>query len=221
MKNTLISFIAGAFLVSPAFSAISISGAFASGLGGSAPSGSLVLFVVDTGNNGFLNGSNLIGDLLAASDPKLNPQTNIDIGGTFGGDPILGRATVSTAGQLPSGFTIENTATFQNRNFALVWFNGLTSSATTAPANTTYGILRGLDWVMPSVNNGESFSTSATFINFDNVSDVFARVTVSSGTATNDVFATSGGAIFQIVPETSTTLLGALGALALMRRRRR
>jgi hypothetical protein len=221
MKKSIITIIVASALISTLNAAISISGAFASGLSANAPVGSLVLLVVDTGNNGFLNGSSFTGDLLAISDPKLNPQLDINVNGTFGGDPIVGRASVTTQGQLPSGFSFENTATFQNRNFALVWFNGLTTSASTAPANTTYGILRGVDWVLPAVNNGESFSTSATFANFDNVVDVFARVTVASGAATNDVFATSAGAVFQIVPETSTTLLGALGALAMLRRRRR
>lgn len=192
-----------------------------SGFGtGNIPLNSLVLFIVDTGSDGFL-GASFSGDLLASADPDLSVQSNINIGGTFGGDSILGRSSVTTAGTIPADFTLDNTVTYQSKNFAIVWFNGLTTSATSAGAGVTYGIFRGVDWVLPASNAGESFSTSATFANYDNVADVYARVTVSAGVATNDVFATSSGPIFSIVPEPSTTLLGAFGALALLRRRRK
>lgn len=207
----------GMLILSPARAAITISGTLGTGFG-NAPVNSLVLFIVDSGSNGFL-GSSFSGDLLAGSDPSLSAQSNISIGGTFGGDTILGRASVTTVGTIPGGFTIDNTAPYQSKNFALVWFNGLTTSATSAGAGVTYGIFRGVDWIMPSTDSG-TYTTSSLFANYDPSSTIYARVTVSSGVATNDVFTTSSGPVFSIVPETSTALLGAIGSLLLLRRRR-
>lgn len=218
--KSLYTLLFGFLVINTAQAAITITGTFGSGFGATnVPVNSLVLFIVDTGSNGFL-GSSFSGDLLAASDPDLQVQSNISIGGTFGGDAVIGRASVTTAGNIPGGFSLDNTATYQNKNFALVWFNGLTSAATSATASATYGILRGVDWVLPGSNEG-AYTISSNFANYDPNADIYARVTVSSNVATNDVFATSSGPVFSIVPEPSTTLLGVIGALALLRRCRK
>lgn len=208
--------------VASANAAISFTGAAGSGFTGQAPAGSLVLFIADTsgaGNLGFLNNSSLSGNLTALNDPGLAPIANITAGQLFGGDTIVARGAVTTAGQISGAFSFENIAAVQAKNFALVWFPTLTSTSTEVTGGTSYGIIRGSDWVLPTVNGGESFSWSAIASSF--ASDtVFARVTTNLTTGTNQAFSTSGGATFAIVPETSTSLLGAIGALALLRRRR-
>ncbi len=213
--------------------ALSISGTALSGIGAAnAPAGSLILFIVDTDDNGFLStnaggagtlgNSNLTGDLTVSADPALESQT-LSLNSTFGGDLIIGRATVSSAGSLVGGLGIasttptsfDNLALTQGKNWALVWLPGLTSSSTTADAGQIYGITSGSDWTFPGTNaNSLTYNT--------NVADAAnpLRVSVASGVASNDRFTTSAGATFSIVPEPSAALLGMLGALGLLRRRR-
>jgi hypothetical protein len=65
--------------------------------------------------------------------------------------------------------------------------------------------------------------TNANSLSYNtNVADTanMLRVAVAGGVASNDRFTTSSGAAFSVIPETSTVLLGALGALGLLRRRR-
>jgi len=197
---------------------ITMTGTSVSGLGPlNAPVNSLVILLVDIDNDGFLGKSSWSGDLVLSDDPGLNPQINISVGGTFGGDVVSARGAVTTAGALTGAFTIDNTSTLQGKNFALVWFSALTTSNTSAIAGAKYGITRGTDWVLPAVNGGESFSFSATDASG---AASFFRVTVASNVATNDTFTTSSGPIFTVVPETSTSLLAVLGVFGLLRRRR-
>ena len=207
--------------------AVSISGTGLSGIGATnAPAGSLILFIIDSGQDGFLGGLGngaAIGDLVATADPGLLAQS-LALNSTFGGDTIIGRMTVSSAGSLVGGLGIattnptsfENSTTdTQGKNWALVWFPTLTAASTTAEAGTKYGIVSGSDWTLPTTNaNSLTYNTTTT----DIVNPL--RVTVTAGVATNDRFTTSTGPVFTIIPETSTALLGALGALGLLRRRR-
>ena len=222
MKTTLIALLG---LQAVSFGAISISGISGSGFGAlDAPVGSLVLFIVDDGSNGFLGNNTLSGTLTSLSDPDLtglNASTNI--GSRFGGDMVIGRAAITTAGQIP--FTLTGfDQTFANapfdgagagRNFAIIWLQDNTS-ATTGAASGDYGIIRGSDWVIPGSDG--NYTASATPANFAGAT-VFARVTNSAGTLANNAFGTATPA-FAIVPEPSAALLGAIGALGLLRRRR-
>lgn len=198
--------------------AISFTGTATTGLGAlNAPVGTLLLLVADTGSDGFLGGKSLSGDLLAAADsPKLTPaQVSTTVGQTFGGDLILGKLGVTTGGALNGGFSFDNALASQGKNFAIIYIPSLTTSSPAAiPGSTNYGIVRGSDWVLTADNTGQSFAFSTT----DSLTSYF-RVTVASGVATNDAFTTATPS-FQIVPEPSAALLGAVGALGLLRRRR-
>jgi len=224
MKTALIALF-GLQMVS--FGAISISGISGSGFGttvADVPLNSLVLFIVDDGSNGFFGNQTLSGTLTAANDPGLvSASCSTDLGSRFGGDMVIGRASVTTAGQLP--FTLTGfdqsfaTAPFNTagigRNFAILWFPSLTS-ATTGNASGSYGVIRGSDWIIPTGDG--NYTASATPANFAGAT-VFARVTNTSGTLANHALGTATAA-FAVVPEPSAALLGAIGALGLLRRRR-
>jgi len=202
--------------------AIALTGSAVTGLGAAnAPVGTLVLLVADAPSSNFGGGvSALSGDLTSTSvAPLAIADASITTGQTFGGDLVLGRAAVTSAGALPGGFTFENLAALQGQRFSLIYIPSLGSASTNANvvASTTYGIVSGSDWFLPAVNGGESFSFSATD---SGGATSFFRVTVASGVATNDTYASSTGANLTLVPEPSAALLGAFGALGLLRRRR-
>ncbi|MEO8615266.1 MAG: PEP-CTERM sorting domain-containing protein [Luteolibacter sp.] len=203
--------------------AISFTGTAVTGLGAlTVPAGTLLLLVADTSGtapgDGFLNGATLAGDLVKANDPQLLvANSSTTVGGTFGGDLILAKLGVTTAGAINGGFTFDNAVASQNRNFAILYFPSLTTSSASIPDGTAYGIVKGSDWVLTTDNTGQSTAFSTT----DSTTSYF-RVTVASGVATNDSFTTSSSPSFTIgtVPEPSAVLLGAIGALGLLRRRR-
>jgi len=207
--------------MSVSHAAIALTGSAVTGLSSLAPIGTLVLLVADASSSNFGGAANaLSGDLTATSVPKLAiADASITTGETFGGDLVLGRAAVTTAGALPGGFTVDNVSTLQGKRFSLVYIPSLgsTSTNTNIAAATTYGIVSGSDWLLPTVNGGESFSFSSSD---SGGATSFFRVTVASGVATNDTYASSSGANLTLVPEPSAALLGAVGALGLLRRRR-
>jgi hypothetical protein len=222
MKSTLLAATIGLASLSVSNAAISISGTALSGIGAAnAPAGSLILFVVDTGGDGFFGNAALSGDLTAANNPGLTAaQAGININTTFGGDLVVGRAAVSSAGSLVGTLTdFDNLAgTFQNKNFALIWLPGLTTSSTTLAAGQIFGITSGSDWTLPAANAGQTYSYSTASVD----ETTFFRPTTTDATdvTLNDRFTTSGGATFSIIPEPSVALLGALGVFGLIRRRR-
>jgi MYXO-CTERM domain-containing protein len=198
--------------------AIALTGTALTGLSTLAPVGTLVLLVADSGGNGLFSGATVSGDLISSSvSPIALANASVTIGETFGGDSILGRGAVTSAGALPGGFSFDNVAGLQGKRFSLVYLPSLTSASTAVTAATTYGLVSGSDWILPAVNGGESFSFSSTD---QNGATSFYRVTVASGVATNDTYTSSSGANLTLVPEPSAALLGAVGALGLLRRRR-
>ena len=201
--------------------AIALTGTAVTGLGALAPIGTLVLLVVDSPPSNFGgNAAPLSGDLgSTAVEPLLLSSASIATGDTFGGDLVLGRLGVTSAGALPGGFTFDNLAAYQGQRFSLIFIPSLTTSSTNAnvSGSTTYGITSGSDWILPAVNGGESFSFSSTDAGG---ATTFFRNTVASGVTTNDTYTSSSGANLALVPEPSAALLGALGALGLLRRRR-
>lgn len=207
-------------LATASHGAISLTGTALTGFGALAPVGTLVLLTVDNTGDGTLGVPSLSGDLTSSSVAAMQlSAASITTGNTFGGDLILGRASVTSAGALPGGFTFENVASLQNKRFSLIFLPSLNGGSTDANVNgsTTYGVVSGSDWTLPAVNGGEGFSFSAT----DSLgTGSFFRVTVTAGVATNDTFTSSSGANLTMVPEPSAALLGAIGALGLLRRRR-
>jgi MYXO-CTERM domain-containing protein len=217
MKTKTIIALTSLFAAGFGQAAISFTGTSVTGLGSTnVPVGSLLLLIADTGSDGFLGKAGLTGDLTAAADsPKLSTASvSTTLGETFGGDLILAKLAVTTAGALNGGFTFDNSAASQGKNFAIVYFPSLVIGAATVPGGTNYGIVKGSDWTLTSDNTGQSFAFSTT----DSLTSYF-RVTLASGVATNDSFTTST-ASFSVVPEPSAALLGAFGVLGLLRRRR-
>lgn len=191
----------------------------------SVASGQLALLIVDTGNDGFFNfGALTNGSTRTASnDPLLNSASaGLNIGSTFGGELVLNRIQTG-AGSIAGLLSNVNVSSYLNMNFAVVWFDGVSSTTTgTAVAGSNWGVVRGSDWTFPASDSGTFTHSSSSFAG----ASVFAQVNANAPatgasnfrTTLND--GTTGAAVFNIVPETSTSLLGAIGALALLRRRR-
>jgi MYXO-CTERM domain-containing protein len=228
MKKTLLMIVLSA---ASANAAISIGGTAVTNarnaLGtASVPSGSLALLIVDTANNGFFDfGTPAANSTFnSTADPKLtSAAAGLTIGSTFGGELVLNRINSGT-GSVASLLTNVEVDLYLNRSFAVVWFSGLTFAGgdTTAPANSSWGVVRGSDWVFPAANTG-SFTTSGTDANgAASYYQVNANVPGVGQSAFRTTLGdnTTGAAAFKVVPEPSAALLGAVGALGLLRRRR-
>lgn len=188
------------------------------------PTGSLVLLVVDSGD-GFFNFGNSVPagtTYTSSNDPSLTPtNANLSAGQTFGGEYILGRVA-SGAGSVSSVLTNVSVASYLNKPFALVWLEGLTATGTetNAPAGTKWGVARGSDWVFPNSDSG-TFTSSGTDVAGATSYYQINMATPASGSDNFRTMANStGSAAFTVVPEPSAALLGAIGALGLLRRRR-
>jgi len=186
--------------------------------------GSLVLLIVDTGSNGFFNLGSPTGNTTfsSTSNPSLTSlQANLSTGSTFGGEYILNRIS-SGSGSVSSILTNVNISSYLNKQFALVWFEGLTAAGSelTAAAGTKWGISRGSDWVFPSADSGTFTSSSSDAGGASSFYQVNQLTPAANSAAFRSVVGTTGSAAFTIVPEPSAALLGAIGALVLLRRRR-
>ncbi len=193
------------------------------------PAGRLGIVVVDTGADGFLMGH------VTATGGTLNTTTvqdsltdllsnvsSLNIGSTFGGDLVIARYTTLVA----SGDTVMNTGNWNltdasavGKNFAIIWFDLLTSASVgNAAAGTNFGIVRGTDWITPASNTGtKSFGTGTGSTVYDQIT-LGSPASAPAGAGVS--LSTNNGSMLQIVPEPSSALLGALGALGLLRRRR-
>lgn len=205
----------------------------------SIPSGSLFLVIADDGQSGFLkdNGSlqpavsASINGLTTSSDPKVvAANAAITAGLTFGGDRILATGTNTSAGVLPTLLSAVSIAGYESKKFAVIWFAKSAATLTSEGlSGQQYGIISGADWTLPSSDSG-TFTMSSTdatpstnYFSFSSAitsaqvgSTGFFTGTGTAGDATNDV----KSATFKIVPEPSSAILAALGALGLLRRRR-
>lgn len=245
MKTTIKSLALLTLLSSVGHSAITISGTVGTSFKGSdgstnIPVGSLFMVIVDTGVTGFLEGTIAnpytgitpgTSGLTTSLDPDVAAgDASITAGSTFAGDTILATGANTTAGVLPTMLTNVGIAGYESAKFALIWFNK--SAATLASeglANQYYGIISGADWTLPASDSG-TFTMSSTdaspagnYYSFSNAittaqlgANGFFTGTGSAGDATNDI----KSAQFQIIPEPSAAVLGAFGALLVLRRRR-
>jgi hypothetical protein len=236
MKQKLITLFAMTALASFANAAVSFSSTALKNVQGTASgdlaSGKLGLLIVDVDGDGFLNtifGNGITSGNAISGDPA--KLTKAEIGGLsvsdlFAGDKILARLSTNfTLGDASIAGTVtsQNISSMLSKNFAIVWFNNVASSVTSTAslANEYYGIARGADWVLPAADSGAfTFGTGTG-------ATVFDQITLANGGSTSAATVASGGVSFatpgtslQIVPETSTALLGAIGALGLLRRRR-
>ena len=192
----------------------------------SIPTGALGLLIADRTGDGFFDLGNPVSNtaLTAAHVPQLLPsEANLTIGSTFGGETIL-NVLASPGGGTFSGFcTGRSIAGLEGRNFAVVWFSDILAAGapSTAPIGATWGIIRGSDWTLPGgdigsypINSTDSSGTGSYYqvnaLNGGSPATAFR-------TTTNGII---GGASFVIVPEPATGLLGVLGVLVSLRRRR-
>jgi hypothetical protein len=192
--------------------------------------GRLGLLIVDTDGDGFLTGftggsSPVSGNPFSSSGGYSPNGAGLAVGSTFGGDLVVARlrTTVSFGDTTIVGTLTGFTASpYLNKNYAIVWFNTLTTAGAeaTAPAGTYFGIARGGDWTFPAADSGSyTFGTSGSSLD---------QITLAAGGSTSAATAAAGqsvafataGTSLSFVPEPSAALLGALGALGLLRRRR-
>jgi len=200
-------------------------------------SGCLILLVVDNGSDGFLNqavGGAISSSLTGASGKTITlAQAGLTAGTTFGGDMII-NTLVSGSGSI--GAVLPGSANFDitpyvNKNIAVVWFTTAAGSVTTG---SKFGEMRLSDWTLPSADTGSTLTMSPTDANggtsYYSASTALTALQVGgtgfftgSGTAADTGSTAVRSAQFTIaaaVPEPSAALLGALGALGLLRRRR-
>ena len=193
--------------------------------------GRLGLLIVDTAGDGFLTGltggtSPAAGNVFSSVNKYSTTGAGLTVSATFGGDLVLARLTTSTAfgdtsmaGALPSF----NAASYLNKNFAIVWFDSLTTagSETVASAGVNFGIARGADWTFPASDSGQLFSYGTGGSNLDQITlGAGGSSTAATAAAGQSVAFATAGTSLQFVPEPSAALLGAVGALVLLRRRR-
>lgn len=245
MKTTIKSLALLTLFSGVGHSAITISGVVGTQFKGNdvssnMPVGSLFMVIVDTGVTGFLEGTIAnpytgitpsISGLTTSLDPDVAAgDASITAGSTFAGDTILATGTNTTAGVMPTMLTSVGIAGYESAKFALIWF--AKSAATLASqglANQYYGIIAGADWILPTSDAG-TFTMSPTDAspagNYYSFSTTITTAQVGSGGfftgsgSAGDPTADVKSASFQIIPEPSAALLGAIGALALLRRRR-
>jgi hypothetical protein len=185
--------------------------------------GSIAMLLVDTTGNGFIGLGALSGGttLTSANDPLLTAANmSTSVGGTFGGDTVAAVYSIGGTG-ISGALSLASDSTFYGKQFAMVFFD--TATVTDA---SKYGIARGSDWTFPVSDIGGSIGFSST-----DASGAASFFQIQSATPTANQ--TSGGfftvanarpsTVFNVVdaiPEPSAALLGALGALGLLRRRR-
>ncbi len=239
MKTKLITLVSTVALAAVSNGAIALSGTALSNVQGVTASTDLVagrlgLLIIDTAGDGFLGGytATVAGDAdpltsLNALTPKTNFQAtgaNLALNSTFYGDYIAARLTTSVAfgnttmsGAL-TGF--DNTATYAGKNYAIVWFDTLTTAGAETVASGYFGIARGADWTLPAGNTGtQSFGTSGTSLDQIILANAGSGAASTAAVGQGVAFATAGTTL-AIIPEPSAALLGAIGALGLLRRRR-
>lgn len=192
------------------------------------PTGTLGLLIVDVAGNGFFNfGNGLAANsaLTPTTDPGvLAASANLGVGTLFGGETILSTFASPGGGTLSNILSSVSIAGFEGKSFAIVWFANIlkASAPATAPGSSAWGVIRGADWVLPAADSG-TFTSSATDANG---ATSFYAPNASTGGATTTAFRTTdaggnlGSSGFSVVPEPSAALLGAIGALGLLRRRR-
>lgn len=201
----------------------------------SIPVGSLALLVVDSGN-GFLDQALpgvIVPSLTAQSGKSItSAQAGLSVSTTFGGDTIISTITTTAVGQIGGLLTGFDITPYVNKNFAVVWFSGTPTAGNIA--GQSFGMIRLADWTLPASDAGSTFTMSSTdasgATSFYSTSGSATATQVGGGFFTGTgVAADTGstavrGMTFSVagaaVPEPSAALLGAIGALGLLRRRR-
>jgi len=232
MKTTVKTIALVTMLTAASQGAVTISGSVGPGfkdhLGVNIAAGSTCLLVVDNGGNGFLNlaTTGAIGSSLSGQTGKTitGAQAGLTIGSTFGGDYILNTAVVGSGGSIGTLLSNVSVAGYTNAKFALVWFSGVVTAANVA--EQYFGELALTNWTLPSTDTGTlTLNAAGTGTYYatgtsTTATQLGAGFFTGTGTAADTGSTAVRSAQFQVVPEPSAALLGALGALGLLRRRR-
>lgn len=191
-------------------------------------SGRLGLLIVDTGSDGFLKTdfSSISGNPISSSS-AVDTNANISLGSLFYGDYVLARLTTGTSfgDTVIAGSFTGSIAGYENKQYAIVWFESLNTSGSETKGSGKFGIARGGDWTMPASDTG-TFTFGAALGNLDQITLAngggTGSATVNTANEPQSVsFATAGTSLtITPVPEPTTALLAAFGSLALLRRRR-
>ncbi len=242
MKNKLIALVAVLVATPLANATVTLSGTALKNVGGTTlntdlPTGMLGLLLVDTTSStiatsdGFIKGTTTTGNPVSV-DPLLsvtNLGATMNVGDYFAGDLILARLSTSISfGDtiIIGGASNVDIGNVLSHNFAILWFNNVANSTTSTSGLTGsfYGLSRGGDWTLPGSNSG-TFTFNGTSgldqLTLSESAPTNGVATVPSGqTPAQSVAFATPGTTFQIIPEPSAALLGAIGVLGLLRRRR-
>ena len=242
MKNKLIAFSALALSIGSAHGAIAFSTSAAVGLKNNSAvnisTSALVMLVVDNGDDGFLNLALTGGAITSGSTSALSARTinaadaSITANGFFGGDLILGTFAASGGGSVSPAFS-GSIAGYEGKKFALVWFEKTAVNLASTRSGEFFGIASGADWTLPATDSGNytfHASTNTTTGVYWQLASTTSATQLGSAGFFSGTGSTTGGvagvsnvvktATFQVIPEPSAALLGAVGALVLLRRRR-
>jgi MYXO-CTERM domain-containing protein len=193
--------------------------------------GRLGLFIVDTAGDGFLTGltggTSPVSGNPFSSAPYNTAGSGLTINSTFGGDLVVARLTTAVSfGDTTMSGTLGSFTAYLNKNYAIVWFNTLTTAGvqTNAPAGEYFGIARGGDWTFPASDGGVfSFGTGVSNLDQIGLANGGSSSAATAASGQSVAYATAGTSLQftpEPVPEPSAALLGALGALGFLRRRR-
>jgi hypothetical protein len=240
MKTTSKVLTIAAILTVVSHGATTISGvvgaSFKNQTGTNITTGSLVMLIADTGNDGFLNlgsaGAVVPGLTGRSGNTITTTQANLTAGLLFGGDTIV-TTSLSGTGSIGGIMTGIDITPYVGKNFAVVWFTATPANVTASLAGQYFGMIRLADWTLPGSDSGSTINMSST--DADGTNSFFSTSASATATQVGGGFFTGTGtaanagstavrsAQFQVVeaiPEPSAALLGALGALGLLRRRR-
>ncbi len=220
VKGTLTIALTGLALTSSVGAAVTASVLFQDvkdSAGNAVADGTLFILVTDTDVSGTFAGGISLGQSISSSSAASASFTQnqvLTLGALLGGDKIFyigginGSYGTGTHADLVS-FTIGTNGIVASQNTAIYYFPGIIYDAG-VPANNKVGTQVG--GVNAAAQTGD-FPQSMVMGSDGNIID-YGFATVSAGGTTSNFQA------FTLIPEPSVALLGAFGALGLLRRRR-
>lgn len=220
MKSKLALFALFAAAILPASATVTLNTAFGTAYnaaGTAVPNGTLWALVVDTNNDSsFLGQFGTNSSLnVSGADILFNTGDSIGIGDVLGGDTVFAMGGFNADGSSLDTViaTLGANGLAAGLKFSFLWFPGVIY---TVEGDYTVGLEVG--GIHSNINAGPPSNLGDMVIPSDG-----ALVNVGAGTAdgaggtlTPDQFK----AVLLVIPEPSTALLGAIGALGLLRRRR-
>ena len=187
------------------------------------PNGTLWVVIVDTNNNSALPGMALNSSVFETAQTEggrtsinslFAPSQNIALNSVIGGDTVFGIGGFSSA---LAGFAggaaplLSDLTLPAGRNYGFYFFPGVTFTTTGA----TYQIGGSVGGIHSSVDDPDNAAFAMVIPPDGNTVDQGVLSVSNGGLATNSRFTA-----VTLVPEPSAALLGAVGALGLLRRRR-